>query len=150
MHVFNDNQICQIVYDAIQRAHDAKCNWVDYVESALETAGVETSAYQPDGSNPREIVRLADGRMISLSNESEQGGRRYSIGNPQHMYTLVTDELDSILWADDADAAAREFAEDQGIEDVRYASDLEAYVKRFGGFGFMEDETGKRIFDIMV
>lgn len=71
----SDRTICAVVDAAC--GHD---DWAERVESDLRAIGVRTHDDQPDGSDPWEIVRLADGRMVRLLDESARGADRYSIG----------------------------------------------------------------------
>ena len=71
----SDRTICTVVAAAC--GHD---DWAERVDSDLRAIGVRTHDEQPDGSDPWEIVRLADGRMVRLVDESARGADRYSVG----------------------------------------------------------------------
>jgi hypothetical protein len=71
----SDRTICTVVAFACR--HD---DWAERVDSDLRAIGVRTQDGQPDGSDPWEIVRLADGRMVRLVDESALGADRYLIG----------------------------------------------------------------------
>jgi hypothetical protein len=71
----SDRTICTVVAFACR--HD---DWAERVDSDLRAIGVRTHDDQPDGSDPWEIVRLADGRMVRLVDESARGADRYSVG----------------------------------------------------------------------
>ncbi len=71
----SDRTICTVVAAAC--GHD---DWAERVDSDLRAIGVRTHDDQPDGSDPWEIVRLADGRMVRLVDESARGADRYSVG----------------------------------------------------------------------
>lgn len=68
-----------IVVAAMAEADRDGDNWCDYVEFALRSRGIATADEQPDGSDPWEIVYLADGRMIVLRDESATGAARYAV-----------------------------------------------------------------------
>jgi len=74
-----DEIIRETVYRSIEAAQAEGGNWADSIESDLNRAGIATASRQPDGSDPWEIVYLADGRMVVLSDESARGGDRYSL-----------------------------------------------------------------------
>ena len=63
-------------------------------------------------------------------------------------YYISTDSCSVEIDAENADAAACEFAQDEGIKGVASAADLQTYLERVGGYGFMETEDGEMIFRI--
>lgn len=63
-------------------------------------------------------------------------------------YHISTDACSCDIEAETADEAAREFAADEGIKGIETAADLEAHIEEVGGFGFMEDESGRTYFRI--
>jgi len=73
-----NQKILQWVYDAINMANISGDNWADVLDAALVEAGVELADDQPDGSDPTEIIRLADGRMIYLADQSATGADQYA------------------------------------------------------------------------
>lgn len=74
-----DTEICAIVAETIKTSNAEGENFADNLDSALGEAGVKLHAKQPNGSDAWEVCRLADGRMIRLSDESQTGAARYSI-----------------------------------------------------------------------
>lgn len=73
----NDNEILELVDETINAANAVGENWAGSLDSALIEAGVELADKQPDGSDAWEIITLADGRTIYLSDESAKGAARY-------------------------------------------------------------------------
>lgn len=75
-----DHVIRRLVHSAVERAERDGENWADYVDAALGAAGIPLAEEQPDGRDPWEIVRLADGRSVWLAREDLRGADKYAIG----------------------------------------------------------------------
>jgi len=73
-----NQKILQLVCDTINMANVSGDNWADVLDTALVEAGVQLASDQPDGSDPTEIIRLADGRMIYLADQSAVGADQYA------------------------------------------------------------------------
>lgn len=71
----NDTMILNIVSDTIDTIDD----WAAELDSRLLDADVDLADDQPDGSDPWEIVRLADGRSVWLTREDRKGPDRFTI-----------------------------------------------------------------------
>ena len=73
-----NQKILQLVCDAINMANVSGDNWADVLDAALTEAGAGLADDQPDGSDPTEIIRLADGRMIYLADQSAVGADKFA------------------------------------------------------------------------
>jgi len=73
-----NQKILQLVYDTINMANVSGDNWADVLDAALVEAGMQLASDQPDGSDPTEIIRLADRRLIYLADESATGADQYA------------------------------------------------------------------------
>lgn len=79
-----DSEILEIVSETIAASMKTEENWADNLQYALDAAGVDLANDQPDGRDAWEIVKLDDGRMVRLFDESATGAARYSIGDPSN------------------------------------------------------------------
>lgn len=60
-------------------------------------------------------------------------------------YTINTDAGQADIEAKNIDAACAEFALGEGIKKVKCLADLEAYIRRVGGYMTILDEDGSPI-----
>lgn len=76
-----DEKILLVVDAAIKVARAANENYVDHIDGVFAQCGIKmaSASEQPDGADPNRIVRLVDGRMVVLWDESAEGAARYRI-----------------------------------------------------------------------
>lgn len=68
--------------------------------------------------------------------------------NAAATYHISTDACSVDIAATSADAAVAEFARSEGIRGVSTVASLESHLERVGGYGYVEDATGRRLMDV--